>query len=232
MNSESFWINDISVLYKKFDFNKLIPSLTMTKTEKLNTVSRICILLIIVLLIIDRNTQWIYILILILLSTIVIYLYDKNKKEHYTINNEIQVGRFDKNDNITYDTNSYDNDNDNDNDLDSISTIITNTQCRKPSKDNPFMNNNIEDIGKYSPIACNSDDEDIKSQITEQFNDDLYKNTTNLFEQKNAERQFYTVPVPNGIPDTVKFANWAYKSKRTCKTDQKDCTTHDNFKYR
>ena len=223
MNSESFWINDISVLYKKFDFNKLIPSLKMSKIEKLNTISRICILLIIILLIIDRTTQWIYILVLILLSTIVIYLCDKNKKENYTVNNEIQVGRFDQNDNISYDTN---------NDLDSISTIVKNSQCRKPSKDNPFMNNNIEDIGKYSPVACNSDDEDIKSQITEQLNDDLYKNTTNLFEQKNAERQFYTVPVPNGIPDTVKFANWAYKSKRNCKTDQKDCITYDNFKYR
>jgi hypothetical protein len=232
MYCEKFWINDISVLYKINNVSKFIPTYTMTKIEKLNAITRLCIIAIILFLINGKN-DWIYIIIVIILSTLVIYLYDKNKEDYTNTDTNtntdtktktntdtnIEIGRFDQNGDIIYDDNSTD--------LSSISDKDSSCNCRSPTKDNPFMNGSVEDIGKYSPIACNSDDEDIKSQITEKFNEDLFKNTTDLFEHKNAERQFYTVPVPNGIPDTIKFANWTYKSKRSCKTEQKDCLPYD-----
>ena len=232
MKSESFWINDISVLYKNYNFMKVVPSSDLTKYENLNTITRFCSWAIIILLIIDRSSNWIYVFSIIILITIAIYVYGKQYENYSTVvRPDVQIGNFDNNGNIVYDDNSSDNDNDNDN-KSNDSSIKLNGICRKPTRDNPFMNNNVEDIGKYSPVACNSDDEDVKSQIRESFNDNLFKNMTDLFENKNSERQFYTVPVPNGVPDTIKFANWAYKSKRSCKTNDKDCLLYEDLKYR
>ena len=265
MKSENFWINDISILYKNYNFSKLVPSSDMTKYENLNAITRLCIWIILILLVLDRTSNWIYIFVVIIFIILAIYVYDKNK----SLNNseyDVEIGKFDKNGDVVYGNEPYhyNNGNSNDNNHNNItnssnstsssnsissinsiisrnSTISSNNKsidspnvnmCRKPTRDNPFMNNNVEDIGKYSPLACNSDDEDIKSQINETFNDNLYKNMTDLFEIKNSERQFYTVPVPNGVPDTIKFANWAYKSKRSCKTNEKDCSGYDNLKYR
>ena len=246
MKSESFWINDISVLYKNYNFMKVVPSSDLTKYENLNTITRFCVWAVIILLLIDRSSNWIYVFSIIILITIAIYVYGKQYENYSTvvqsdIQPDVQIGNFDKNGNIVYDDNSSDSSNSSDNanannntddNKSSDSSIKLNGICRKPTRDNPFMNNNVQDIGKYSPVACNSDDEDVKSQIRESFNDNLFKNMTDLFENKNSERQFYTVPVPNGVPDTIKFANWAYKSKRSCKTNDKDCLLYEDLKYR
>ena len=240
MSSDRFWINDLSVLYKKGNFVKIIPSTDMTKSEKLNAIARFCILMIIVLLIVERTSNWIYIAALVVLVTIVIHVSGRRNDERYSSDNccpendEIKVGRFDQNGQIIFDHNDHNDDRYNDrsdddtqtlNSADSAVSVDSLPSCKAPTKNNPFMNGDVEEIGKYTPVACNADDEDIKSQISDAFNENLFKNMTDLFELKNSERQFYTVPVPNGIPDTVKFAKWAYGGRRNCKVDQKDCVS-------
>lgn len=233
MSSDRFWINDLSVLYKKGNFVKIIPSTDMTKSEKLNAITRFCILMIIVLLIVERTSNWIYIAALVVLVTIVIHVSGRRNDERYSSDNccpgndEIKVGRFDQNRQIVFDHNDdrYDDDiqTQTQTQTHTLNSIDSLPSCKAPTKKNPFMNGDVEEIGKYTPVACNADDEDIKSQISDTFNENLFKNMTDLFELKNSERQFYTVPVPNGIPDTVKFAKWAYGGRRNCKVDQKDC---------
>ena len=49
------------------------------------------------------------------------------------------------------------------------------------------------------------------------FNEDLYRDVTDVFGKNNSQRQYYTVPgnqVPN---DQGSFAQWCYGTPPTCK---------------
>jgi len=102
--------------------------------------------------------------------------------------------------------------------VDEIEEFKKNT-CRRPTKDNPFMNPNITDYNGDPPVACNSDDEDIKDSMTVNYNHKLFRDVDELWERENSQRQFYTIP-NTGIPNLQKeFANWNWKVPKTCKGD-------------
>jgi len=106
-------------------------------------------------------------------------------------------------------------------------------KCRKPTKDNPFMNPPITDYGVGDvPAACNANDADIKRSIHYEFNQDLFRNVDDLFDIKNSQRQFYTAPnrsVPN---DQDAFAKWLWKCDSTCKEDQTRCLRYEDLRYK
>lgn len=107
-----------------------------------------------------------------------------------------------------------------------------NNTCKKPARDNPFMNPKTIDYNNGDqPAACNADDEIIKTEIDNKFNMDLYRDVDDLFNIKNSQRQFYTVPntqIPNDQPG---FANWCYKLPSTCKENQEQCLQYDDVRY-
>lgn len=95
------------------------------------------------------------------------------------------------------------------------------TECRVPKKDNPFMNPKLTDYGNNKsppPKACPSyNNVGIQRRVEELFNEDLYRDVTDIFGKKNSQRQYYTVPgsqVPN---DQGSFAQWLYGRPPTCK---------------
>jgi hypothetical protein len=51
----------------------------------------------------------------------------------------------------------------------------------------------------------------------EYFNNDLYRNTDDIFNKENSQREFYTMPVNSIINDQTKFAEWCYKTPPTCR---------------
>lgn len=106
--------------------------------------------------------------------------------------------------------------------------------CRKPTLNNPFMNPSILDYNTIENTqACNADDKDIQDQITVNFNQDLYRDVDDVWERKNSQRQFYTVPntaIPNLQND---FAKWLYHVPETCKENQYSCLRYiDTIKNR
>ena len=109
--------------------------------------------------------------------------------------------------------------------------------CRKPTDSNPLMNPILNDSMAYdSPVPCNSDDtlisnQDLQTQISDSFNKDLFRDVSDLFETKNSQRQFYTVPQSNP-PDTVQFANWLYGSMPSCKSSQSACYKYEDLRYK
>jgi len=104
--------------------------------------------------------------------------------------------------------------------------------CKKPTKDNPFMNPLLNDINKETPLACNSNDDEINVEMENKFNKDLYKDVSDLYDIKNSQRQFYTVPVTSNPPDTTTFAKWLYKVPSTCKEDQERCLRYQDLRYK
>jgi hypothetical protein len=103
---------------------------------------------------------------------------------------------------------------------------------RKPNVNNPFMNPTLNDTMVYnSPLPMNVDDEDIIDQVDENFNKDLYRDVGDVFEKKNSQRQFYTVPQSNP-PNTVQFAQWLYGNTPSCKSSQSACYKNNDLRFR
>lgn len=90
--------------------------------------------------------------------------------------------------------------------------------CVKPELNNPFMNLNMYDINKTTNKACYSyDNPEIKSNIKEIFDDGLYKDAGDIYNNNNSQSRFYTMPNTLPANNQTKFANWLYKTPPTCK---------------
>lgn len=95
------------------------------------------------------------------------------------------------------------------------------SSCTPPSKDNPFANALVTDLGKPRAPACAYDA--VKDTVKQHFNDGLFRNASDIYEKENSQHQFYTMPVSNGIPDTGGFANFLYGGMKSCKEKQEHC---------
>lgn len=254
-----FWTNDPNVLYSDDEYLNFIPTPSMTRIEKLNALTRFFIYYIIISLLFQFNTKYLYIPITGIIFIIILYniyqsdpkgkekeLYKdkqstKPKKEDFGIANtndkveyNLESGYYDSNGNLNinkeYTINSRGGN-------DSIKYSANELQeyqrniCKRPTKDNPFMNPPITDFNDgFKPSACNADDEDIKDNTNTAFNTDLYRNIEDLFEVKNSQRQFYTVPTTAIPNDQVAFANWLYKSPTTCK--ETSCLRYEDLRFK
>tara|TARA_Y100000780_G_scaffold153585_1_gene138337 strand:- start:5579 stop:6457 length:879 start_codon:yes stop_codon:yes gene_type:complete len=105
--------------------------------------------------------------------------------------------------------------------------------ARRPTRDNPFMNPNITDYNNGDPPkASNIEDEEIIDDINQNFNKDLYRNIEDLFDKKNSQRQFYTIPSTSIPNNQTEFANFAYRIPYTCKEDQHRCLRYEDLRTR
>jgi len=221
MDNNVFWINNPKILLD--NYLQFIPTKSMNILQKYNAISLFCIYAIILLLIFGKPFGYIYLPIVILIIIIVMFKIDENKatkSEHF--NPIIESGYIDSNNEIKINrvTNQP-----------TKKPDVTYT-CRKPTPDNPFMNPPISDFNTDAPVACNSDDENIKNSIDKSFGSGLFLNIDDLFNKKNSQRQFYTVPntaIPN---NQTEFANWLYRSPTTCKEDQEKCLRYEDLRFK
>lgn len=106
-------------------------------------------------------------------------------------------------------------------------------KCQKPSDENPFMNVLISDYTENpeKKPACNVNDKNIKEEIKEKFEKNLYRNTVDIWGRNNSQREYYTMPnttIPN---DQINFANWLYKTPATCKELTRHCNTEIDLRH-
>ncbi len=107
--------------------------------------------------------------------------------------------------------------------------------CRKPIINNPFMNPTLIDFNNdLTPnlAACNAFDEEIKNEIADKFNKNLFRNVDDLFEIKNSQRQFYTIPNTSVPNQQIEFAEWLWKQPETCKEDQSVCLRYEDLRFK
>ena len=86
------------------------------------------------------------------------------------------------------------------------------------------------DNPKRAP-ACKYYDEstsskEIKSQIDENFEYNLYSDFEDMFSRKNSSRQFYTAPSTTIPSDRESFQDWLYKRGKSCKEDNEACVNN------
>ena len=193
----TFWINDISILFNKNKFLEVIPTSNMKISDKLNAVFRLSIYYFVTITIIRKNLNNIFIPILVGIVTIIIYNNYKKINNIETVDEDVQ--------------NNYTTSNSK-SDSESLS-------CRLPTKDNPFMNPTEIDVANGNmEQACSSYNNSVIRELEDiNFNRGLYMNTNDIYNNENSQRNFYTLPVSGIINDQTGFAEWCYGREASCK---------------
>ena len=197
MITTPFWYTDISILYEKDSITEIFPSKRFDTLRKLNAIVRLSILYTLVMYFLKREQKYLVIPFIVMGITWLVWYRQEDIHTDAVMKDSIS----DKID-----------------DLVKINDL--NTECRVPTKENPFMNPTLDDYGNNAspPKSCPSyNNKGVQRRVDELFNEDLYRDVKDVFNKNNSQRQFYTVPgskVPN---DQSSFANWLYGTPPTCK---------------
>ncbi len=236
-NNDIFWIEKPSILFNTF--NKFIPSRNMTLFQQMNAITLFCVYALLILKIVGLNNTTTTILFVGIIVILVILYFNKYKQietdqsekfdvesGYYDSDNALKIGRFysEKNRNKCLDKMVRE-------------TSIKNKDIldipREPTVDNPFINPILNDFNTDNvPYPVNINDEVIENKVNLTYNKDLFKDLSDLYDSKNVERQFFTIPggaIPN---DQQKFAEWCYGVPKTCKEDSRYCNSFDDIRYR
>lgn len=258
MSNNIFWTQDPAILYKDNNYLEFIPSEEMSRTQQLNAATRFAVYYLIIVLILKKEEQWIHLGIVGILFIIILFYSfnsdvkgkqdelirqkglenfngdedadrDKTKPNFesgfYDSNNELHMGKYygskhksrTSSNKVKYSLNDFKD--------------YEKNVCRVPSIDNPFMNPLQTDFNiENPPTACNVDDDEISEKISDAFNDNLFRDVSDVFGRENSQRQFYTVPQMNP-PDTHAFAMWLYGNQDICKSDQSKCMKYTDLRY-
>jgi hypothetical protein len=233
-----FWTDEPTIIYKKyFEF---IPTPNMSKEEQLNAITRLCIYYIIILLITQKSINLIKFPLIII---IILIIYNKfaSNKEGLT-DEAYQMEKKDKSKRVV-ESAYYDSDNslevnnfmkDKTKQLSFISDTINSFQekCDLPTKDNPYQNPSVLDFESGNiPKPCNVDDDEINVKVKNCYDETLYRNLDDLFDKKNSERQFYTVPRENFTGNNADFAHFLYHDTGGCRGPDQKCNRYEDLRF-
>jgi hypothetical protein len=249
-NNTELWIENPSVFIKNEGYLNFIPTRDMNKTEQINSLTLFLLYILIFSYLFKMNNKVLNMSILCLIIVMVILHYGYyNKIENLESVNENDNNYKDQD--ITLSTGYYDSDNNLkmgkfyshkkntpepslDRSYEELEKYLKATS-RKPTSDNPYMNPVLSDFNTENiPTASNADDEDIKEGISNAFNKDLFRDLNDIYDRKNSQRVFYSVPggsVPN---DQNAFAKWCFDLPPTCNESGEGCLRkfNEDLRYR
>ena len=191
---DKIWYNDLKGFIKEDKFYNFFPRSNMTYYEKINSIIRFTLYLVIILLLFKNNYKVLYILIIVLLLTYAMSLVDRventEKKEEF-IKQNVAVSK------------------------------ATKKECFKPTDENPYMNVLLTDY-KVGSIrnkreACDVENKHVKKMMGEKYDDKLFRSIGDIYTNNSSDRQFYTMPNTDIINDQTGFAKWLYDNGSTCK---------------
>ncbi len=79
-SDEKFWMDDLRELYQNRNYLKFFPRYEMTRSEQLNAITRFCMYFIILILLFDKNEDWLYIPITIIVLVVILYNVNRSDK--------------------------------------------------------------------------------------------------------------------------------------------------------
>lgn len=198
---DNFWSDNLSVLYNKDRLTEFYPSYDMTLIEKLNSIVRLSVYLAIILFLFTQNYLYLYIAVVIFAFTLFIFRTQKDNMEMYFNSYNSLVNEHNK-------------------------KILDKKPCTKPTFNNPFMNFNIiTDKGNRTEACKSWDNKNIKKDIKEKFNYNLYRDVSDLYGKNNSQRQYYTMPSTTMPNKQTEFAKWCYNTGPICKEKTIKCAT-------
>jgi len=96
-------------------------------------------------------------------------------------------------------------------------------QCRRPTRDNPFMNTPVTEFNTQHLDACDITNPEISDKVNEEYYKDVFQDVSDVYNRRNGERQFYSMPQRLDYADQRLFADWLYNDGGSCKTDPEKC---------
>jgi hypothetical protein len=105
--------------------------------------------------------------------------------------------------------------------------------CTMPTHDNPFMNFTMGDriLNPERPKACNINDPEVNKKSQDFFNDNLYKNSYDIFDREINSRPWITMPITEVINKQSEFAEWLFGNHAQCKSAGINCTKSRDLRY-
>lgn len=116
-----------------------------------------------------------------------------------------------------------------------INNEVDDSECTKPTNDNPFMNVMLDDYTKNpnKNKACDITDPKVKKEVNDNFNKGLLRDVTDIYGIQNSQRQFYTMPSTTIPNEQNNFANWLYNTGPTCKENAvTKCLKNEDVRYK
>tara|TARA_B100000575_G_scaffold154027_1_gene122857 strand:+ start:25167 stop:25862 length:696 start_codon:yes stop_codon:yes gene_type:complete len=200
INNKTYWFKNINVLFdvdKAFD---VLPNNKMNEAEKVNAFTRLMIYIGILVSIILSDYRYLYIPIIWMGISYICYLF----KEEEVKKEILKKGPTATSEDLDEKT------------IEKFECLIENTNCALTTEKNPFMNPLPFDNRNRKP-ACDVLKERNQRDIEHQFDKDLIKDGSDIFNRNNGQRQFYTMPSTTYPNNQLSFMNWLYKTPPTCK---------------
>lgn len=242
LDEDPIWINNIQILLNINKLTDFFPSKNQTQSERINSIVRLSFYVSLLLAIYHSNFKYFYIFIFFILFTYILYSNKNENKQSITtvkpLSEELQkinanikdkpqqiyedsLNNFEPKLNKEHFTEKLTNEKD----------IKNQSQCYQPTQQNPFMNATMEDYLTSDekgfivdrPPACDTNDSTVKKQIDTFFDNNLFKDISDVWGKVNSQRNFYTMPSTTIPNDRDAFSNWLYKTPKTCKEDQEFC---------
>jgi hypothetical protein len=220
--TDKLWTQNIDIIFQKDRLYEIYPTDDMTNSEKLNSLFRLSIYVGVSFAILFSNYLYLYVPLIMAFIQIGITHYNKSLIE----NNNNNDNNNNNNNNNIQSTNLIEESEEAS--LDKIKEKYQNTDdrsriigeqstCVRPSEENPFMNPLIYD-SRYRQPACTSyDNNTVKSEIDQFFDNNLFKDSSDIYDNRQSQRQFFTMPYTTFPNDQNGFAMWAYGEPPTCK---------------
>ena len=97
--------------------------------------------------------------------------------------------------------------------IDEINTDV----YRIPEIDNPMMNQNTFDLYENKKAIPTYNNPGVKRKVEETLDSQVFKDSNDLFNRRNSQRQWYTMPNTEAMNKQTEFAKWCYMTPPTCK---------------
>ena len=88
---------------------------------------------------------------------------------------------------------------------------------RKPDTDNPMMNMNIFDLYDNKMAIPTYNNPGVNKVVEDKLSDGLFQDSSDLFNTRNSQRQWYTMPNTESMNKQTEFAKWCHAAPPTCK---------------
>jgi len=198
--STPFWFKDISILYDKNYLMEIIPKKEYDFNRKLNAVVRFTIYYGILLYIFKRDKNILCLPFITVVITVYLHKTSKDDKQ-------------DDNFKGLMNTKSGTNLSEIDMMIDEINTDV----YRIPEIDNPMMNQNTFDLYENKKAIPTYNNPGVKRKVEETLDSQVFKDSNDLFNSRNSQRQWYTMPNTEAMNKQTEFAKWCYMTPPTCK---------------
>ena len=220
----TFWINDLSILFSKNHFLEVLPLSNMKFNNKLNAIFRLSIYYFIVITLIKKDIKNIIVPVVVGLVTIVLYNYHSKNNNNISESNINNISSVNNGNYSVHGVNIDIINNDSINNVSNVSNVSSDNNsgikgCRISTEDNPFMNPTFLDVSVGNmEESCKSYNNSVVRDLERvNYDSGLYVDQFDIYGKEHGNRQFYTVPVNSIVNDQGSFAQWCYGRPPTCK---------------